>query len=111
MNLDGHDLETLPATFDCDVIVGASTMAALDDTDGFICNAADQGRRKWLEVGARRVLFRAQGNTSDRFLEMGWGVVAVAGRPLMPDTKGKGRRRDHVPGFEPSWLIAIPPGR
>jgi hypothetical protein len=115
MNLDGHNLEDLPGTFDCDVFVPGASMTAMREAgvpmDGFIDNAEGNGRAKWEKVGPRRVLFRGSGHHADRFLSVGWSVEAVPGRPLMPDTKGKGRRRDHVASFEVVWLLATPPAK
>jgi hypothetical protein len=121
VDVSGMNVEDLPAKFGVDVFVPANTVPALKaegrPTGGLIDQAAkrDQaaksGSEKWkvLERRARPVLFRGYGTWADTFLRNGWKVEAVVGRPLMPDTSGKGSRVDHVPSFEPVWLLATPP--
>jgi hypothetical protein len=113
LDVSGMNVEDLPAEFGVDVFVPANTIPALaaDErpTGGLIDQAAKSGAEKWEVLGNRPVLFRGYGKWADRFLRNGWKVEAVVGRPLMPDTSGKGSRVDHVPGFEPVWLLATPP--
>jgi hypothetical protein len=49
MNLDGHNLEDLPGTFDCDVFVPGASMTAMREAgvpmDGFIDNAEGKAAR------------------------------------------------------------------
>jgi hypothetical protein len=113
VNISGMKVEDLPAKFDVDVFVPANTIPALaaDErpTAGLIDQGAESGAAKWEALRDRPVLFRGSGKWADRFLRDGWKVEAVVGRPLMPDTSGKGIRVDHVPSFEPVWLLATPP--
>ena len=113
MDLTGYNLEELPGAFACDVIVQHSAIVKMAEQgtplDGFIDNAAGNGTDKWSKVGAHKVLLQGSGPTTDRLLEMGWRVDVVRGRPIMPDNSGKGRRVAHTPGFEASWVLAVPP--
>ncbi len=112
MDITGYRVWELHEAFGVRVFVPGSTIPFLLEAglpvDGLIDIAAEMGQRKWMGIGDLPVLFRGNGAHSDRFLALGWTVEAVAGRPLMPDTKGKGERVDHVPGFEPVWLLATP---
>lgn len=107
-------VEDLHREFGVDVFVPGNTIPALladgRPTGGLIDQAAQSGAAKWDALRDRPVLFRGAGKWADHFLGSGWKVEAVIGRPLMPDTSGKGSRVDHVPSFEPVWLLATPPG-
>ena len=113
--LTGSKVQDLPAEFGVEVFVPGDTIPHLQaegqSTEGLIDAAAGQGAAKWevLDRDETPILFRGYGKWADKFLLDGWSVEAVVGRPLMPDTKGKGSRVDHVAGFEATWLLATPP--
>lgn len=114
LDISDMKVEDLHREFGVDVFVPANTIPALTadgrPTEGLIDQAAKGGDAKWDALRDRPVLFRGSGKWADRFLRDGWKVEAVIGRPFMPDTSGKGSRVDHVPSFEPVWLLATPPG-
>lgn len=113
LDITDLNVQDLPSTFGVSVFVSGVTIPRLLESglpvDGLIDNAAHGGRSKWEGLGATPVLFRGSGKHCDRFLTRGWDVVPVIGRPLMPCTDGRGWRPDHVPNFEPVWMLATPP--
>lgn len=113
LDISGMKVENLHGEFGVDVFVPANAIPALTadgrPTEGLIDQAAKSGAAKWEALRDRPVLLRGYGKWADRFLRDGWKVEAVIGRPLMPHTSGKGSRVDHVPSFEPVWLLTTPP--
>ena len=113
IEITGCRVQDLPSKFGVSVFVPGATIPRLIESglpvDGLIDGRAHGGQRKWEGLGAKSVLFRGKGTHSDWFLTHGWSVVPVIGRPLMPCNDGRGWRPDHVPSFEPVWMLATPP--
>jgi hypothetical protein len=113
IDITGSYVEDLAERFDCDIFVTGATARWMEDhgfdTTHYLDAAAGNGATKWKLIGARPVLASGLGPHADKLLDAGWRAEVVRGRPIMFDTKGKGRRVAHFPGCEPVWIMWFPP--